>query len=69
MRGTYLLKVKLCTSPHQAGLSGQGGESSNNGLAARFISCLDKSWVLSRAQPSLASGQVGSQWINIQPIP
>lgn len=53
--------------PGQAGLTGGRGEQ--GGLAVRLMSCLDKSWVLSHARPSLAGGQVGGRWINIKPIP
>lgn len=54
-------------APGQARLTAGRGEQ--GGLAVRLISCLDKSWVLSHARPSLAGGQVGGRWINIKPIP
>lgn len=59
-RGRYLLKVKACASPRQAGLPGPGGargSSSGSGWAVRLVSCLDKCWVLSRPRPGLAGGQ------------
>lgn len=68
VRSSYLLKGPAGhLSPR--GRAFWAGRREQRGLAARFISCLDKSWVLSHARPSLASGQVGSQWVNIRPIP
>lgn len=68
VRGSYLLQVTSCTSPCQPGVLG-GEEGGGGSLAARSVSCLHRSCVLSRAWPSLAGGQLGGRGTNIKPKP
>lgn len=52
-----------CPSPRWVGKRGK------QQLGHQVNPCLDRSWVPSWAQPSMAGGQVGGCWINIKPIP